>query len=43
MLNLIKPHTKVLKNLFHNMIIWPLYYHDILAAGKVKSIDSNKT
>ena len=43
----LKPHTKVLKNLFHNMAlkkhIWPLYCHHILAAGKLRSIDSNKT
>ena len=36
----LKPHTKVLKNLFPIMFlkkhIWPLYYHHILAAGKVR-------
>ena len=35
----LKPHTKVLKNLFHDMTlknhIWPLYYHHILAARKL--------
>ena len=34
----LKTHTKVLKNLFHNMTlkkhIWPLYYQHILASEK---------
>ena len=42
----LKPHTKVLKNLFHKMAfkkhIWALYCHHILAAGKLRNIDSNK-
>ena len=43
----LKPDTKDLKNLFHNMAlkkhIWPLQHHHILAAGKLRSIDSKKT
>ena len=43
----LKPHTEVLKNLFHNMAlkkhIWPLYCNHILATGKLRSNDSNKT
>ena len=42
-----KPDTKVLKNLFLNMTlkehIWPQYYHHILAADKLRSIDWDKT
>ena len=40
-------HTKVLKNIsttwFWKISMWPLYYYHILAAGKLRSIDSNKT
>ena len=43
----LKPHTKILKNFFHNMAlekhISPLYYYYVLAAGKLRRIDSNKT
>ena len=43
----LKPHTKVLKNLFHNIslkiFMSPLHYYHILAAGKLGSIDSSKT
>ena len=38
----LEAHTKVLKNLFHSMALEDLY-HYILVAGKLRSIDSNKT
>ena len=42
----LKRQKKVLENLFRNMtlkkLILPLYYYQILAAGRLRSIDSNK-
>ena len=44
----LKLHMKILKNHFHNIAsknfrLWPLYYNHNLAAGKLRTTDSNKT